>query len=358
MKLLTRSPSALSNCQRGFSLLELLIAMTLGLMVTGAIGYIFIGSNQTFRTQDGLARMQENARYTFDIVSQDVRMAGFNGCGASVNATVLAAPSWFGDLNNALLGYEATSAGATAVGLPAGIAANAINGTDALTIVRADESTQWILAGNPAGTVLATTANHGLVAGDIGKILVACDASGGNANATVFAIAAPTPAGTAINTNAAIGNTYPLNTRLLPIHAATYYLRNNVAGQPSLYRETLTAAGGTQAEELAPGVEDMQITYGVDTDDPAVTANATGPNEYQTADEITNNTGTTLIAGAATAALRWQRVRSVHISLLMRTEENNVIPQAQTYAYNGATPTAADLRLRKVFTHVIAVRSR
>jgi type IV pilus assembly protein PilW len=205
--------------------------------------------------------------------------------------------------------------------------------------------------------VLTTTANHGLGADDDGKIMVACDASGLNPNATTFVIDG-TPAGATINSDPALAASYPPNTILRPIHAATYYLRNNAANQPSLYRETLTPTGGTQAEELAPGVENMQITYGVDTDDPAVTPNATGPNEYQTADEISNDTGTTSIAGAADADARWQRVRSVHISLLMRTEENGVTSQAQAYTYNGTAVTATDRRLRKVFTHVIAVRSR
>jgi type IV pilus assembly protein PilW len=53
-----------------------------------------------------------------------------------------------------------------------------------------------------------------------------------------------------------------------------------------------------------------------------------------------------------------ERVVSVRISLLMRTVEDNVLPESQTYAYNGGSTTPADRRLRKVFTHVVAMRNR
>ena len=65
------------------------------------------------------------------------------------------------------------------------------------------------------------------------------------------------------------------------------------------------------------------------------------------------------MALGATAQEKWARVVSVRISLLMRTVEDNVIPDEQTYAYNGVTDIeAADRRLRKVFTHVIQMRNR
>jgi type IV pilus assembly protein PilW len=53
---------------------------------------------------------------------------------------------------------------------------------------------------------------------------------------------------------------------------------------------------------------------------------------------------------------------SVRISLLMRTLEDNVVPEPQTYRYNldpaDDSITATDRRLRKVFTHVIKMRNR
>lgn len=358
--------------QAGVSLIELLIAMALGLLVVGAVGYVFLGSKQTFRTQEGLARLQEDARFAFEIISQDLRMAGFAGCNrvnfatvyAAAPANLLADPTlWYGILTNSPLGYEATNAGAPAVGMPADLAGNgaaigssvdndAINGRDALSIVRADERSQYVVAAHAAGSNSITTAAHGLGVGDVNKVVVVCDPSGVFSPPTVFSLGA-VPNGTTLTANANIATAIPLNSRIFPVHAATYYVRNNAAGVPALYRQTLTAAGGLTAEELVPGVEDMQINYGVDTD-----ATADGrPNQYQDADDVTNGTGATPVPGA-NARERWSRAHSVHISLLLRTPDDNVVPEAQTYTFNGANTLAGDRRLRKVFTHVIAVRNR
>ncbi len=63
--------------QAGFSLLELLIAMALGLLLVVGIGTIFIGSNQTYRVQEQNARLQESGRFALEIVGRSLRQAGY-----------------------------------------------------------------------------------------------------------------------------------------------------------------------------------------------------------------------------------------------------------------------------------------
>jgi type IV pilus assembly protein PilW len=63
--------------QRGMSLIELLVAMTLGMIILGAVGYLFIGSNRTSATQGDLIRMQESARNTMDMTGRALRQAGY-----------------------------------------------------------------------------------------------------------------------------------------------------------------------------------------------------------------------------------------------------------------------------------------
>ena len=95
--------------QSGFGLIELMIAMTLGLVLLGGIGYMYIGSRGAFRTTDNLSRMQENARYALDTMSRDIRMAGYVGCGnmASVRVNTIAnAPVPPMTPGNALIGYD------------------------------------------------------------------------------------------------------------------------------------------------------------------------------------------------------------------------------------------------------------
>jgi type IV pilus assembly protein PilW len=66
------------NNNRGFSLIELLIAMAVGLIVLGAVYSVFIIQNKTYKVQDQIAEMQQNARAGMDIMTGEIMMAGFN----------------------------------------------------------------------------------------------------------------------------------------------------------------------------------------------------------------------------------------------------------------------------------------
>lgn len=69
----------LSLRMAGFSLVELMIAITLGLIVLLAIGSIFIGSRQTYRVQEDNARIQEAGRYALEVIGRSLRQAGSEG---------------------------------------------------------------------------------------------------------------------------------------------------------------------------------------------------------------------------------------------------------------------------------------
>ena len=66
--------------QKGFSLVELLLALGLGLVVVTGIVQLFIGNSQTSALIGGQARLQENARFAFDFLSRAARHAGYFGC--------------------------------------------------------------------------------------------------------------------------------------------------------------------------------------------------------------------------------------------------------------------------------------
>ena len=63
--------------QHGLSLVELMIAMTIGLFLLAAIGSVFLSSKQTYRTGDNLSRMQENGRFAVDWLGKEIRVAGY-----------------------------------------------------------------------------------------------------------------------------------------------------------------------------------------------------------------------------------------------------------------------------------------
>jgi len=66
---------------RGFTLIELLIAMAVGLVLLGAMYGVFTMHNKTFGTQEQIAEMQQSARAAMDMMTREIRMAGYNPTG-------------------------------------------------------------------------------------------------------------------------------------------------------------------------------------------------------------------------------------------------------------------------------------
>ena len=62
---------------KGFSLIEMMVSMAIGMVLMVAIAQLFYGNRQTAAIQDQAARMQETARYAIQILQKEVRMAGF-----------------------------------------------------------------------------------------------------------------------------------------------------------------------------------------------------------------------------------------------------------------------------------------
>jgi type IV pilus assembly protein PilW len=63
--------------QNGFTLVELMVAMTVGLFLTAGMISLFIGSKQSYRATEALSRLQENGRFALEYLSRDVRQVGF-----------------------------------------------------------------------------------------------------------------------------------------------------------------------------------------------------------------------------------------------------------------------------------------
>lgn len=64
--------------QNGLSLVELLIAMLLGLILTAGALQMMLSSQEVYQTTDTLSRIQENGRFTLNFLAKDIRMAGHN----------------------------------------------------------------------------------------------------------------------------------------------------------------------------------------------------------------------------------------------------------------------------------------
>jgi type IV pilus assembly protein PilW len=315
---------------QGLTLIELMIALALGMLVILSVGYAFIGSRATFRQQDALGRMQENARFAFETISNDIRMVGYAGalCGLADTQVVnaLASPTnWDKDIfGSPLKGYEDAAATAPNPGVAASVYPG--SASDALAVLRTDSTKEYVV--NAAAAAGAAITFSGTAPADGDVVVTDC----GNAKPRqAFTLAA--------NVNA-LTTPIAAQSRIMPLVADIYFVRANADGTPSIYRKS----GAAVPQELVEGVEDMQITYGMDTS-PACAANDGGADQYVTAKDIEDNT----MALACTTEERWKKVIAVRVTLSMRSVEDGITTDVQP---------EGDRRLRKAFTTTIAARNR
>lgn len=318
-----------SRVQSGFGLVELMVAMTIGLILLGGIGYVFLGSRAAFRTTDNLSRIQENARYALDTMSRDIRMAGYVGCGniaSMITNTIANPPVPPMTAANALLGYD-----------------NGSGWTNPSSITRAAGDVLSVMAAfssgvNLTGNLAPSNANvqingnpDGFAAGDV-LIVTNC------VNADVFKATTVSGGGTVTvshsnssNTGNRVG-TYGTDAFVMAMNQYSYFIGINTAGNRALYRVGLNG----QAEELVEHVHDMQLRYGLDT----------------------NTDGT--VDSYSTAPPTWTQVVSVTVNLLLRSPDNNLSTSQVPVTFDNGTftPTGSDRRLYQVYSATVAVRNR
>lgn len=326
------------NNQKGLSLIELMISITLGLMLMLGVLNVFLSSKGAFVAQQSISRIQESGRFSIDYMNKEIRMAGFLGCASNIDdlniiTTLNSATDFRWNYKTIVKGY--TDADEDDLGL-----ADLVADTDVLEVVSASGSQVLITADttpNDLTTTASDCASGGLCANDI---LVASNCQ----KAQIFQ--ATSVSGTTINHAAGStpGNAVAVwsdklfseGAEVIKMRKLLFYIKNNTAGIPSLW---LWENG--VSTELVDGVEDMAIQYGIDTNNNDV------PDEYKEAGEVADDA-------------EWSQVKSVHLELLVRTPEDKVLAEPQIYSFplGASKVTAADGAMRQVFVTTVAVRSR
>jgi type IV pilus assembly protein PilW len=349
--------------QRGFSMLELMIGMTIGLIIVAAMSSLYVASRGVYRVNESLARVQEAGRIALDVLQEDARAGGFTGCRSrnlpAGQILVLARPAvQLAGAVDAVRGFE-DGAGWTN---PTAIVR--LRG-DVLNVRRAVGVGDEIAAGTDVAGARVTLKNNctGLRRGDY-VALGSCDrlvvlrvtnTPAQTCSAAMTPVVIEHAAGGADdgggNGNNGIVSGGTSHQILQPLNAdsravafryedVSYFIGRNPAGRPSLYR----AVAGGAVEELVENIEDMDLVYGVDT-----SALPDGiADDYRRADAVTD----------------WGQVVSVRATVVVAGPEDNIAPGGQTIAFGTtasgtqATMTAADRRLRQVFTGTITLRNR
>jgi len=169
----------LRGAQRGVTMIELMIALLLGIVLTGGTIQIFISNRATYAFNEGLARLQENGRFALDTLSYHARLAGYLGCLSEVpRYNNLNTPTTLPfNFEEGLGGYEAigTSPGEAfaaaalnppnsndasdwAPSLPAELVGSVVPGSDVLVIRHASPTSHTLLSPFTSSTVVTAVA--------------------------------------------------------------------------------------------------------------------------------------------------------------------------------------------------------
>lgn len=365
----------------GFSLVELLVAMTLGLLLVSGTVAVFAGNKRSSELGSAMANLQENARFALEAVARDARMAGFQGC-VDINKgrleSVASSPPTTDLRVTAARGSVVATATSWSPAPPTGfvpVASGpgvAVPGTHALALQFGGPETaglraQMVVAGIPSPAAPVPLdgrgAALGLVAGDF-AVVANCDVG------DLFRVTSTVPgpdagtvdaahlATTGFNAAGSLTRAYgdPLTRRqtmVMKLSSNVYYVGetglSNGAGQPvrALYRRSLPYIASNPPVELVQGVGNLRIAFGV-----------------------REPTGSLRYVAPGAAGYDPARIESLQVGLLMTSwDEIAESDDGRTYALAGqpvpaataptdASAHARDRRMRLAFNTTIRIRNR
>jgi type IV pilus assembly protein PilW len=333
---------------RGVSLIELMVALTIGLVLLGGTLAMYMKARDIYSTNDTVSRLQENARYAMDLVESDVRMANYWGLMSrslfitnsactpsattvSVSGTCGATTScpgggtgtdWSFDADNyidGLDGVTATAALKTATSTLAcsakdgsGNDGKAVAGTDVLVVRRASSDLLAPAAAPAANTVyIAST----------------------RTSAELFTDTVP--AG-----YSSLGVTAPPRYEVRPFVTSVYYISQDSVGRagfPALRRKQLGSGPRLTDQEMLSGVEDLQLLFGWDT-----------AGQDQRAD-VYLPPGTRPTAGSIVA---------VQVCMVVRSDVLDLAMQNANYTDCRGNAVASGNQRRMLISRTVQVRNR
>jgi type IV pilus assembly protein PilW len=348
--------------QDGFSLVELMVAITLALLLTGAVVSVFIGSRTAYQATAGVGDMADSGRFALNLIGESVRSAGNLACNSAMSATSVPLPvtNLTNNFGIGITGFEATGTGpgAPSIALPAtpvaGAASDWAGGLDGNITAAAPGGSigapvqlsdvlviyssiprvppVYTTADAPKGTVTLTvsTPPPGATAMTATQYAALSDCT----KSMIFNVTAVAPNSVTLDNPTTLA--FSTGALVAPLSTTVYYIGTGTDGDASLWRLEQVGGPGFKQEELVPDVENMQVLYGID---PAGTQTA---RTYVTADQV----------GGV-------NVVSIQVALLVATPPGSK-PVTPPPAFNMiGTPVTVpgDNRSRQVFYATINLRN-
>jgi type IV pilus assembly protein PilW len=351
-------------------MVELMVAITLALLLTGAVISVFIGSRTAYQATAGVGEMSDSGRFALNLIGESVRSAGNIACNSAMSATSqnVINGGTVDRTNNFGLGIEGFEAkGVNGTGNPVGAIA-----VPAVPVVGAAKD--WTPNLDPliTGAIPANPRNIGqpvqgsdvfVVRSSVPRVAPAYTTADVIPGATVLPVtplpvamtgyaavadctksviftAAGAAGAAAVTLNAGLpGVGFSTGAVVTPLTTSIYYIGVGSDGDSSLFRlEQVNGGPGFTPpgpEELVPDIENMQVLYGIDT------AGTQTTSAYVTADQV----------GAI-------NVVSIQVALLVASPPSTrQLPPAAPYNLLGNAVTApVDNRMRQVFYATINLR--
>ena len=377
------------SLQKGLSLVELMISLTVGSVITAGVVQLFSANSDTYGVMMGQSRMQESARFSLDFIGRDIYKAGYFGCFSSNEQLHWTAadgddiPYEF-DLRSGLEGYNASVADRSWIpgldDLPTTVGAtntnvfedgtgintdNIVSGTDVITIrslsqqdveTRLEEELV-----NATDDIEVVKPDDGIELGiNEGDLAMIHDCE----KATIFQVTdiqVEDLGGTVEidikhevddegvswdNSFArlALKNSFGTDAYVSAIETNTYFIapgqgENNSGDAPlSLWRKS----GTTSPVELVEGIENLQILYGVSDDDDLI------PNQY--------------VSSINDVSLK--NVVTIRVTVIANSIDDVGGSSAPTHGctiqncYEGEGESEIDGLIRRAFTQTFMLRNR
>ncbi|MDR0250112.1 MAG: PilW family protein [Burkholderiales bacterium] len=341
MKLRTKPNT--SRHQTGFTLVELMVSITIGLFLLAAMGGIYFSSSRIFSATGATTAMDENARAIFDLIGVNVRQAGFNGCanfsGTTVGDIRGVVNGWNNDIANPVQGLTLTASDSRFPG--------SLPGTDVLMLVGVD-SQRDVSVISDDGTTIVTGA-HDFQPREV-LLASGCQLNGffvmssGTTTTIVHGSADNCEVDIGTNCTGVIGplsavpipDTLPPGALIMPVVANAYFIADS--GASGKGRSLWSCTTPTDCREMANGVENLKLSFALDT-----TGNGS-IDRYVSAD----------------TPIDWSQVRAVKLNLLLATLPDSGASStgSNEYTFNGETVTPDDRRIYREYTTVFSLRNK
>lgn len=330
--------------QRGLTLIELMIALVLGLLVVLGVISVVTANSQAYRTNEGLSQVQEAARTGFEVLARRIREAGTTGCGNERIANTVndveawwQVDDWESEPWSVIRGYDGATAGPVGFGNDDTDVGERVQGTEALLLQGLDDIGVFVVDHNAPSAQFEINAATQLI--DDGDILMVCDFDHAaifqvtNYNSSNRTVVHNTGAETPGNCSKGLGfptecttngtpYAYGDNSMIFRLAMEAWYIGFNgrpTEGGRSLFRQRLGLNGTTVVEEMVAGVTDMQLAFREEND-----------------------------AIFATTPGNWNLVNAVELTLTVASTDARV-------SVNAAVDQG---RIARNFTTVVALRNR